>query len=99
MAGDARSDASVSGIRPVIWIAACFAVLAVLTGCMTVTVTDSLLINSSLTQDKPVRAGMSTTGEAVGEMIKAAGYGNPIDIEAIKAAIEEYRKIGAGVSK
>jgi hypothetical protein len=94
-AKNARSAVSVSGIRAVTWIAASFAVLAVLTGCMTVTVQDSILINSSVAQDKPIRAGLSTTGEAIGEVLKAAGYGNPIDLDAIKTILEEYRKIKA----
>jgi hypothetical protein len=69
--------------------------LTALGGCMTVTIQDSIIIGSTVTMDKPIRAGISTTGEAIGEALKAAGYGNPIDIEAIKTAVEEYRKIRA----
>ena len=64
-----------------------------LAGCMTVEVHDSLLVNSSVEQDKPVRAGLSTTGEAIGEALKAAGYGSPISLDDLKAAIQEYRKL------
>jgi hypothetical protein len=67
-----------------------------LCGCMTVNVTDSLLVNSSLSQEKPIRAGVSTTGEALGELIKAAGWGGPaLDVETLTGLIEEYRKLRA----
>jgi hypothetical protein len=78
------------------WIALSVVLLVVcLGGCMSITIQDSLIINSGVAQDKPIRAGVSTTGEAIGEALKAAGYGNPIDVEAIKSVIEEVRKIKA----
>jgi hypothetical protein len=66
-----------------------------LSGCMTLTITDSVLISSGITQDKPVRAGLSTTGEALGEIVKAAGWGGPVDAEALRGILEEYRKLRA----
>src|SRR5574343_918639 len=87
----APSGASASGIRLVILIAALCVALAGLTGCMTVTVSNSLLMGSTINQDKPIRAGVSTTGEAIGEVIKAAGWGGP-DIGALKDIIEQWLK-------
>jgi hypothetical protein len=48
-----------------------------LMGCMSISITNyatgtnSKIVNST-TQDKPIRAGVSTTGEAIGEALGAA---------------------------
>jgi hypothetical protein len=49
-------------------------------GCMSMTnnydLSNSIMISSG-NQDKPVDAGISTTGKDVGDAIKAAGWGGP----------------------
>jgi hypothetical protein len=79
-------------------IVALIAVLLLgVSGCMTVSITDSIVMGG-INQDKPIRAGVSTTGEAIGEAIKAAGYGGfNMDIgkaiEDLKALRELRNKV------
>ena len=73
--------------------------LVMIQACTTITITNSLLVNTTLTQDRPVRAGISTTGEDIGEALKAAGFGNPVSIEDLKDIVAEYRRIKSELGK
>lgn len=77
-------------IATLLWFAV--AIISVM-GCSTTNLSNCILVNSTLSQDKPIRAGISTTGEALGEMIKAAGFGNPISIDEIKQMIDALKSL------
>ena len=69
-------------------------ILVLLSGCMSLTIQDSLLVNSTIGQEKPIEAGISTTGKDLGELVKAAGWGGPsLDFEKLQGLIGEWRKL------
>ena len=66
-------------------------ILISLSGCMSLTVSNSLLIGSGVTQEKPIEAGISTTGKDIGDAVRAAGWGGP-NIGEFKGIVEEFLK-------